>query len=353
MQLQRNLVVLPMKDPLIMRELTMWFYAHNEYAASFRMMGDIVAAEETAARLERRAAPEIRMFFDSSRNMDRRRYNFPAANEVAVVFVGEDNDVPATRALAIHHKDGRLRVIQDIDGRCDPLTYPLLFPKGGLGWHVDLTKNASTRTRTRITQREFYSYLFSVRTSFSPLHYASKLLQQFAVDAYVKIEQNRLNYARTHQKELRIDSYHELMDHLASDDAHEPAGQRVILPATFQGGPRAMHQSYQDAMSIVARYGKPDYFLTFTCNPRWREISENLYAGQTPSDRPDIVARVFHRKLEVLRESLFKNNILGRVAAYVGPIQSLEILTRLTPPSRPTYRTQLRIHDCSTSSLAT
>ncbi|VDK42808.1 unnamed protein product [Cylicostephanus goldi] len=308
-------------DPLTMRELTAWFHTHNEYAASFKMMGDIVAEEERKAQLEQRAAPKIRMIFDSGRGFDRRRYNVPVTNEVAVVFVGEDNDVPATRSLAVHHKEKGLNPIQDIDGRCDPLTYPLFYPRGGLGWHVDLTKNASERIRTRITQREFYSYLLSVRTTFNPLHYASKLLQQFAVDAYVKIEQNRLNYTRTHQKELRIDSYQGLMDHLASDDAHEPAGQRVILPATFQGGPRAMHQSYQDAMAIVARYGKPDYFLTFTCNPKWREIKENLYDGQTASDRPDIVARVFHRKLEVLKENLFEKNILGRVAAYVGVVE--------------------------------
>ncbi|VDK43225.1 unnamed protein product, partial [Cylicostephanus goldi] len=305
----------------VMQLLTSWLHTHNSYAVSLQMMGSVAAEEERRALAEGREVPTIRMIFEDVSNLDRRRYNVPAANEIAVVYVGEDNDVPATRALAIHHKRDGLQLIRDIDGCCDPLTYPLLFPRGGLCWHVDLTKNPSGRSRTRITQREFYSNLLALRSSFNPLHHAGKLLQQFVVDAYVKIEQNRLNYMRTHQKELRIDSYRGLMDHLASDNVDGPPGQRVILPSSFPGSPRAMHQSYQDAMSIVAKYGKPDYFLTFTCNPQWREIKENLFPGQSASDRPDLVARVFHRKLKILHNYLFEKKVLGSVAAYVGIVE--------------------------------
>ena len=38
-----------------------------------------------------------------------------------------------------------------------------------------------------------------------------------------------------------------------------------------------MHQNYQDAMAMISKYGKPDLFLTFTCNPKWAEITENIY----------------------------------------------------------------------------
>ena len=40
----------------------------------------------------------------------------------------------------------------------------------------------------------------------------------------------------------------------------------VILPSSFRGSPRVLLQNYQDAMAIVAKYGKPDLFITFTCN---------------------------------------------------------------------------------------
>ena len=44
-------------------------------------------------------------------------------------------------------------------------------------------------------------------------------------------------------------------------------------------------------MAIIKKYGKPDLFITFTCNPKWCEITENLYPGQTASDRPDFVIK--------------------------------------------------------------
>ncbi|KIH57279.1 hypothetical protein ANCDUO_12531 [Ancylostoma duodenale] len=36
-------------------------------------------------------------------------------------------------------------------------------------------------------------------------------------------------------------------------------------------------------MAIAARYGKPTYFLTITCNIQWHEIQEDLYDGQMAS----------------------------------------------------------------------
>jgi len=74
-------------------------------------------------------------------------------------------------------------------------------------------------------------------------------------------------------------------------------GTRVVLPSSFPGGPRHMQQSYMDAMAIVRKFGKPDFFVTFTANRGWPEVTRNLPSGQKASDRPDLVARVFHLKL--------------------------------------------------------
>jgi len=69
-------------------------------------------------------------------------------------------------------------------------------------------------------------------------------------------------------------------------------------------------------MSLVARYGRPDYFVTMTCNSYWSEITELLLPGQTPQDRPDIVARVYHAKLIDLHDFLIKKGHFGKVAAW-------------------------------------
>lgn len=35
-----------------------------------------------------------------------------------------------------------------------------------------------------------------------------------------------------------------------------------------------MKEQYQDAMALTATFGKPDDFMTMTCNPYWKEIQE-------------------------------------------------------------------------------
>jgi hypothetical protein len=94
------------------------------------------------------------------------------------------------------------------------------------------------------------------------------------------------------QQTLRAELYAGLEDAIHDGDA-DVAGKKVILPATFCGGPRFMVQHYQDAMAIVRTFGKPTFFVTFTCNAGWEEITRELRPGQTATDRPDITSRVF------------------------------------------------------------
>ena len=47
-----------------------------------------------------------------------------------------------------------------------------------------------------------------------------------------------------------------------------------------------MFELYQDAISLLRKYGKPDLLITFTCNPQWEEITSALLIDQKASDRP-------------------------------------------------------------------
>ena len=142
------------------------------------------------------------------------------------------------------------------------------------------------------------------------------------MDHYVKIEGQRLDFIRHNQNQLRAESYAGPIDYLenAANERNLRAGNITILPSTFSGSQRNMHQLYLDAMSLVAKKGKPDLFLTFTCNPKWPEIVNNLLPGQTTSDRPDLVARVFKLKLNALKKDL-KDGILGVSSAHVDVIE--------------------------------
>ncbi|CAG8500652.1 21659_t:CDS:2 [Dentiscutata erythropus] len=90
------------------------------------------------------------------------------------------------------------------------------------------------------------------------------LLQQYIVDTYACIEQNHLNYLKHNQKKIHAELYSGLQDVLSIYDElpqfGSQVGHKVILSSSFVGSP-------QDAIIIVRQIGKPDLFITMTCNP--------------------------------------------------------------------------------------
>ena len=78
-----------------------------------------------------------------------------------------------------------------------------------------------------------------------------------------------------------------------------------------------MIQNYQDAMAICRQYENPDLFITFTCNPKWPEITRALskILGQKPEDRPDIIARIFKMKLNEMLATIKSGTIFEKIIA--------------------------------------
>jgi hypothetical protein len=181
----------------------------------------------------------------------------------------------------------------------------------------------SGRGRMSITIRNYYYYKFQMRSGiFNPILLGKRLFQQFAVDTYIKIESNRLEYISKHQTQLRADLYQGLWDSLMEGETRgAQTRKRTILCKSFIGGLRDRRKRYMDAMALVQKYGKHDLFLTMTCNPNWDEITQNLYPVQSAQDRPDLVVRVFRAKLEELKNLLFKKHILGKVKACVYVVE--------------------------------
>ncbi|XP_065664462.1 uncharacterized protein LOC136086119 [Hydra vulgaris] len=128
----------------------------------------------------------------------------------------------------------------------------------------------------------------------------------------------RLAFIRNDQNKLRSEQYdplHEHVNNLGNDHNVRP-GRVVVLPSTYVRSPRALKEIFEDAVAIIKKYGKPDLFITFTCNPKWREITEYLYPGQTANDRPDLVIRVFKLKLNNLLNDIFRYSVLGKVITH-------------------------------------
>ncbi len=73
-----------------------------------------------------------------------------------------------------------------------------------------------------------------------------------------------------------------------------------------------MQQLYQNLIVLIKYFNKSDLFITFTANPRWKEITDTLFFNQIYINRPDIIIRIFRAKLKRLIH-------LIRVRAAFGP----------------------------------
>ena len=118
----------------------------------------------------------------------------------------------------------------------------------------------ATLVRNNVTLSQYYNYKLSVRQFFSSLFYGKKLFQQYAVDACVKVEGQRLAFIRNNQNKLRSDQYDVLHEHVINlENNHNVRPGRVaVLSSIYVGSPRALKENFEDAMAIIKKYGKPD-----------------------------------------------------------------------------------------------
>ncbi|GBM31343.1 hypothetical protein AVEN_192752-1 [Araneus ventricosus] len=107
-------------------------------------------------------------------------------------------------------------------------------------------------------------------------------------------------------------------------------------------------------MAMVRKFGRPDLFVTFTCNPSCLEILNAMQGRERPESRPDIVPSPHATKLNHLSIELNNavwNLIPGREEVsdsinYILNEDQLsypeEILNSLTPTGMPPYKLRLK-----------
>jgi len=183
------------------------------------------------------------MVIKTSRTSDPRCYNVPTAEEVGAIMIEDGQESEHShRDIILRLRDGSLQRISELHKAYTPLHYVLLFPRGEDGWHLHIQVcNASqimventeeseeieetveeeddsdaiednnhqhVRKCNHITQMQYYAYQLQVRSrENSGLHRAGRLFQQYIVDAYATLEQNRLTYIKFNQKKVRSDLY--------------------------------------------------------------------------------------------------------------------------------------------------
>ena len=271
-------------------------------------------------------------------------YNKPSKN-IFCAFV-PDGTKKNKRSIIYpqNPEKGKLQYVNDLDRKCDPLHYTLLFPTGTLGWGLNMKKDHSKTEG--LTSSQYYRFYHQER--FEPLQipnqygqkydftkptnarlYAGRLTLQYMVDMAIKIDNNNLRFHQTpaQQKKYRNMTYKGLLDAVEKKKNLKDVGQKKILPSSYLHGRRSYVERYRDAMAIVTRFGKPDLFITMTGNDKWKECYR-LWNGRKQINCVHITNRVFHLKLQELLHDLCNKEVFGKV---IGKVWVIEYQKRGTP----------------------
>ena len=89
---------------------------------------------------------DYRIDLNTNQRLDQRKYNRPLSSEVAAIWVeGTDLAKRFDRRITLCGNDNQRHSIHVTPGSYGPLSYPLFYPRGELGWHPKLPKRALGR----------------------------------------------------------------------------------------------------------------------------------------------------------------------------------------------------------------
>ena len=221
----------------------------------------------------------------------------------AIVHESSEVKVCARSVLFCHAHSAYPQYVNPLSALYEPLSYPLWYPFGGRGWSTDILST----TGVRVTQMWWYRQQL---LRLPHMHLCGRLLNEWLVNMFCRMEDERLALIRRDQSQ-RIATRAELTGVLSDASAAAGAtGRTYHLPSSVPGSPRHLRRLRVDALELARRRGPPTYFITLTCNPYWPEIVDSLHPGQTAADRPDLVVRVFHARLEKMMAFL-KHDFCG------------------------------------------
>jgi hypothetical protein len=264
------------------------------------------------------------------------------------------------KILTVALKGGQTGYV-DINRRdYEPLSYPLFYQNGELGWGAEDTSIIpyNKYLASRLLKPELKSYGWNPFT-YGPdflaaphksefyeqdndqfermlwvnrFQLCTRLMQTFAVDMVSRQIDRKLNFLIRNQKSILMGEKLNKKDDMFDDDndsdddddddddddmddyndGAEQKPDQVFLPSSLHGSPRHRKKLALNALSIVTEIGKPTLFITGTVNVNWPEIQSRLLKGQTAFDRPDVVTQVFRCRLSKLIENLKDGKYFGK-----------------------------------------
>lgn len=138
----------------------------------------------------------------------------------------------------------------------------------------------------------------------------------YLVDMVIRAIDFKLNWQQRNQNTIfggaprnPVRSLH--ADHPDNEEDDVEGSGKTFLSGSFHGSVRHLRRKAREALCVVSEKGNPTLFITLTCNPKWKDIDDQLLEGQTAFDRPDIVCQVFHARLQSFLTNLRRGKYFG------------------------------------------
>ena len=301
-------------DPAIVNGLITMLNDHNDLVKTFTM------AKE---RLKRNPHEHVSIRILAPSEGDGPQFSLPTTNQLAALVVGEFTADKPSRDIVVDNMDLGLQQISSLHPAFMALQYPLLFTYAERGFQINVPyiglNPASQSCRNKMTMQDYYCFVCHYRSNQSNPYLCYGLLSsQTVVDSRACIDENRIWYVLRNQDQLRAEHLQGLTDAVGQgfvDGAD--VGKMTILPSSHTGGRRYFVENFQDGLAVCRVHAAPDIFTTFTCNPKWPEITEALLLepGQKPSDRADIIVRVYKMKLDEYIDDIKAGRAYGPIKA--------------------------------------
>jgi hypothetical protein len=253
-----------------------------------------------------------------------------ASNDTMVGLLLHGGSEIASTVVPLRHDgsmDKSLIIVPDLDPYYQPLHFVLLFPYGDPQWGRHLSRmkgdqRKRKRTSPPVSIHDYLKYHIQRRScNGCTIHDFGRLFEEWFVDCYLQSENHKLKFLRLNQSKFRSESRVKLCQQLhASIPPRQIGSPATHLPSSFIRGNRYYRELYADAMALPAHFGGIDYFLTFTTNPSWPEITDNSNM-KNGMHSVDLYCRVFHMKMNALLYDVLHNGILGAVVAYTFAVE--------------------------------
>ncbi|GJW62962.1 DNA helicase [Tanacetum coccineum] len=268
-------------DPQIVEGLIHFLDAHNELVQLFRTARD---------KCREMDIPEFKIRLYNAEGA--RGYELPTSNTLGAMVFESGIKSKTDFDVIIEYKDGPLQRVNKLHPSYMSLQFPLLFIHGQSGYHTELKLRSADGSgkAKRVTMLAYYRYQLHFRLSeYDLIFRGGRLFQQYVVSVFCAVEQNRLDFIRKKQNDIRSDYLSGLYDAISRGerDGYEVGG-RIILPMSFTG----------EIKRFMAQY--PEL---------------------TPADRADVVCRIFEQKLESFITFLKEERTFGNVTGVLYTVE--------------------------------